>query len=144
MLDPFTQCQQQVLAFFRDLDENRYEAMAERLAPDGVWHRQGQLLQGREAVLAALARRAPTMRILHLFTNLLLDRLDADTCELRGYMLIVRHDAGVALDGPAPLSGIESIRNHGFTLRRHGERWLIAALRPDEPSFSMAAGAISR
>ena len=55
MSDPLSLCHNQVMAFFRDLDENRYDDLVRRLAPDGVWLRQGQTLAGRDAVLAALA-----------------------------------------------------------------------------------------
>ena len=44
MSDTLSLCHNQVMAFFRDLDESRYDDLVRRLAPDGVWLRQGQAL----------------------------------------------------------------------------------------------------
>lgn len=139
MLEPANVCCNQVTAFFRDLDENRYDDLVGRLAPDGAWHRQGKVLQGREAVLSALAARSPTMRIHHLLCNLMIDEATEARVTLRAYMLVVRHDSGQSLAGPAPLSGIENIRTIHVDMARHGDDWLIARLRNDEPSFAAQA-----
>ncbi|ARP88886.1 hypothetical protein CAL14_00045 [Bordetella genomosp. 9] len=133
-------CRNQVLGFFRDLDDNDYASLVRRMTPDGVWHRQGKVLEGREAVLSALATRSPTMRIHHLICNLFADRADAAHCAMRAYMLVVRHDAGRALAGPAPLTGIENIRTTHIELARADGGWLIAQMRNDEPSFAAVPG----
>ncbi|OZI30724.1 hypothetical protein CAL29_22285 [Bordetella genomosp. 10] len=131
-------CHNQVMAFYRDLDENRYEDLAGRLAPDGVWHRQGKVLDSRRAVLDALAARSRTQRIHHLIVNLVADSLDDGRCRMRAYMLVVRHDSGSAPQGPAPLTGIENIRTLHIDLVRAGGAWLIAEMRGDEPTFAAA------
>jgi hypothetical protein len=132
-------CRNQVLGFFRDLDENDYESLAGRMLPDGVWHRQGKVLTGREAVRAALAQRSRTQRIHHLIVNLYADTIDGTRCTLRGYMLVVRHDEGKPLDGPAPLAGIENIRTTRVQLAWRDGTWFIADMRNDEPSFARVA-----
>ena len=81
MNDTLALCHNQVMAFFRDLDDNRYADLVQRLAPDGVWLRQGQTLAGREATLQALSRRSTTQRIHHLICNLVADgQGGADRC----------------------------------------------------------------
>lgn len=132
-------CCNQVMGFFRDLDDNDYESLVGRMLPDGVWHRQGKVLGGRDAVRAALALRSGTQRIHHLITNLFADAVDGARCSLRGYMLVVRHDEGKPLAGPAPLKGIENIRTTRVELAWRDGAWLIADMRNDEPSFSSAA-----
>ncbi len=132
-------CQNQVLAFYRDLDENRYQDLANRFAPDGVWHRQGKVLAGRQAVLDALASRSTTQRIHHLIVNLLADQLDDGRCLMRAYMLVVRHDSGKALQGPAPLTGIENIRTLHMELAYIDGAWLIRQMRGEDISFAMSA-----
>ncbi|AMG37028.1 nuclear transport factor 2 family protein [Achromobacter xylosoxidans] len=139
MSDPLSLCHNQVMAFFRDLDENRYDDLVRRLAPDGVWLRQGQTLAGRDAVLAALARRSPTQRIHHLICNLAAHAWSADRCAIRAYMLVVRHDSGAALSGPAPLTGIDTIRTTHIELARHDDAWLITRMANDDPGFSAQA-----
>lgn len=132
-------CTNQVMAFFRDLDESDYASLAQRLAPDGVWHRQGKVLRGRDEVRQALALRSPTQRIHHLIVNLAADACEPRRCALRGYMLVVRHDSGAPLAGPAPLRGIENIRTTRVELERRDGQWLITLLRNDEPSFAASA-----
>jgi len=111
--------------------------LAGRMAADGVWHRQGKVLNGRGAVLEALSARSKTMRIHHLISNLFADQADENRCVMRGYMLVVRHEPGRRLEGPAPLSGIENIRTTHVELARVNGAWLIVQMRNDEPSFAM-------
>jgi hypothetical protein len=137
MNETISLCRNQVLAFFRDLDENDYESLVVRMTADAVWHRQGKVLNGRAAVLQALSARSGTMRIHHLISNLFADVADDNRCAMRGYMLVVRHEAGRPLEGPAPLAGIENIRTTHVELARVDGAWLIARMRNDEPSFAM-------
>lgn len=136
MNDTISLCRNQVMGFFRDLDDNAYDSLVSRMSPAAVWHRQGKVLHGREAVLQALAGRSRTMRIHHLISNLFADRAEDDRCVMRGYMLVVRHDAGAPLEGAAPLSGIENIRTTHVELTCMEGAWLIDRMRNDEPSFA--------
>jgi hypothetical protein len=137
MNDTIGLCRNQVMGFFRDLDENDYDSLVGRMAPDAVWHRQGKVLNGRQDVLQALSARSKTMRIHHLISNLFADRADGQRCVMRGYMLVVRHDAGRPLEGPAPLAGIENIRTTHVELARVDGEWLITHMRNGDPSFAM-------
>jgi hypothetical protein len=142
MNDALSLCNNQVMAFFRDLDQNSYESLVERLTPDGVWLRQGKVMEGRDAVRQTLSKRSPTGRVHHLITNLMADKITADSCEMRGYMLVVRYDNGKPIEGPAPFSGIENIRTTHVTLVRKDGRWLISLLNNDDGmSFSATAKA---
>jgi hypothetical protein len=132
-------CENQVMLFFRYLDERQYDALAALIAPQGVWRRQGKALVGAEQILAALGQRSPTMRIVHLITNLACDQSDADHCSLRGYMLVVRHDPGTVTAGPLPLKGIESVRDLQVNLERHNGQWLISELAGEASLFAMNA-----
>ncbi|HEY0296381.1 MAG TPA: nuclear transport factor 2 family protein [Bordetella sp.] len=138
MSDTLMSCHNQVMGLFRDLDENRYESLAARFAPAGVWHRQGKILQGRQAIVQALNLRSRTQRIHHLIVNLVADRADSGRCALRGYMLVVRYDGGSPLAGPAPLSGIENIRTTHIELSKSDGQWLVEQMRNDDPTFAAA------
>ncbi|ARP79376.1 hypothetical protein CAL12_00095 [Bordetella genomosp. 8] len=139
MNDTISLCRNQVMGFFRDLDDKSYDSLVGRMTPDGIWHRQGKVLNGREDVMRAMSARSPTMRIHHLISNLYADRADERRCVMRGYMLVVRHEAGRPLQGPAPLDGIENIRTTHIELVRVDGAWLIAVMRNDEPSFAIQA-----
>ncbi|MFA7668961.1 MAG: nuclear transport factor 2 family protein [Burkholderiaceae bacterium] len=131
-----TECGNQVMLFFRHLDERDYDALAGLLTPDAIWHRQGKQLRGPAEALQALQLRSPTMHIVHIITNLVVDRIDEHDCLMRGYMLVVRHEAGQALDGPAPLDGIDSIRTIHVALKRGDTGWLINELNNDPIAFA--------
>ncbi|NYT25227.1 nuclear transport factor 2 family protein [Alcaligenaceae bacterium] len=131
-----TECGNQVMLFFRHLDERDYDALVSLLAPDAVWHRQGKQLRGPAEALQALRQRSPNMRIAHIITNLVVDHIDAGRCTMRGYMLVVRHETDQALDGPAPLDGIESIRTIHVALKRRDTGWLIDELSNDPIAFA--------
>ena len=131
-------CHDQIMGLFRDLDESRYESLAARFAPEGLWHRQGKTLRGRRDIVQALGLRSRTQRIHHIITNLAADRIGPRNCALRGYMLVVRYDDGKPLAGPAPLSGIENIRTTHIELSKIDGRWLIVEMGNDEPTFASA------
>lgn len=132
-------CENQVMLFFRHLDERQYDALAALMAPQGVWRRQGKVLTGPGQAREALARRSPTMRIAHLITNLACKQQDDQRCTVTGYMLVVRHDPGAVVAGPLPLKGIESIRDLQVSLERHGGKWLISELSAENIIFAMDA-----
>ncbi len=125
-----------VVQFYRHLDDRNIGALTGLMLPDGVWHRQGAALSGAEAIAAALARRSPTMHIHHLLTNVFAVPAGSDEAEVTGYMLVVRHEPGGPLEGPAPLDGIENIRTIRATLRMTLEGWRIAHMQGDPPSFA--------
>jgi hypothetical protein len=141
MNDVLSLCNNQVMAFFRDLDDNNYEGLISRMTPDGVWKRQGKVMQGHDDVRQTMGKRPVSGRVHHLITNLVADKFDADRCEMRGYMLVIKHDGGgKPVEGTAPLKGIENIRTNYITLVRKDGKWLIAHLDNDAGiSFSATA-----
>lgn len=133
------QCENQVMLFFRHLDERHYDALVALLTSDAAWHRQGKVLKGPAEVHAALMQRSATMKIAHIITNLAFDECGPESCTMRGYMLVVRHQPSGELRGPSPLKGIESIRNMRVKMTRDTDRWLITELNGEDIIF--AAGA---
>ena len=47
-------CAQVVNKFYCSLDARRYDDLVNCFTPDGVWKRQGNELQGRDAIMAAM------------------------------------------------------------------------------------------
>ena len=133
------QCENQVMLFFRYLDERRYDALAALLAPDAIWRRQGKALEGPQQVLEALQQRSPTMKIAHIITNLVFDECETQRCAIRAYMLVVRHEPGEPIQGPCPLQGIESIRNVHIQMKPIDGNWRIAELTAEETIFAANA-----
>ncbi|HLU03941.1 MAG TPA: nuclear transport factor 2 family protein [Advenella sp.] len=133
------QCENQVMLFFRCLDERRYDALAALLAPDAIWRRQGKALRGPEQVQQALRQRSPTMKIAHIITNLVFDECATEHCAIRCYMLVIRHEPGEPRTGACPLQGIESIRNVQIQMKQVAGNWLIAQLSAEETIFAANA-----
>lgn len=139
MSDDVNVCTNQVMLFFRHLDDRNYDALVSLLAPDSRWHRQGKILQGPEQALEALKLRSPTMRIAHVITNLVVDTHDARSCAMRGYLLVFRHDDGVVNAGPSRLDGVDSVRTMHIQSKRMGDQWLIAEIKDEGIMFARDA-----
>lgn len=122
---------------FLNLDERRYEALAALFAPGGSWHRQGQLLQSREAIVAALEQRSPTLTTFHMITNAFADFVGADTAEAHGVMTAYRHDDGTAGEGVPTVSGPSSMARIRARMRRLPEGWRIEMMT-SQPLFHLA------
>lgn len=113
------QLTQQLHAFFRHLDERRYEELAAMFLPEGRWLRQGQWLDGREAILAAMRTRRATMRVRHIISNVVATRRSRDEAEVQAYMTAYRR-----LEGQPP--ALFSINLVGNVFRRQDGRWMLA------------------
>lgn len=132
--DPLTRAADVLTRFFRHLDDSDYEALAGLL--DGEWHRQGKVLASRDAVLEALAGRSATRRIHHLLTNICGEVRDDGSVDLTAYMMVVQHDAGQPLDGPAPFAGFSNIRTVRARAAAMAGGWRVTWLRSDPPTFA--------
>ncbi len=71
---------QLVASFSHCIDNRRYEQLADLFTPDGVFDRLGQALEGRQAILSAMAKRHPFLTR-HCVMNLLFTRIDEDQAE---------------------------------------------------------------
>ncbi|MGR3455275.1 nuclear transport factor 2 family protein [Pseudooceanicola sp.] len=133
--DPLTRAADVLVRFYRHLDDREYDVVADLL--DGEWNRHGKPLITREEVLEALTARSETRRIHHLLTNISAQEVADGTIALTAYQLVVQHDSGAFLDGPAPLEGISTIRTIRARAVETPEGWRIRWLKSDPPSFSV-------
>lgn len=132
--DPLARATDVLVRFFRHLDERDYEALADLL--DGEWHRQGKVLTSRQGVLDALNARSETRRIVHLLTNISAYEVADGSIALTAYMLVVQHESGDFIDGPAPYEGISNIRTLRARAAETPDGWRIRWLKSDPPSFA--------
>lgn len=113
---------QLLYAFVSHLDERRYDALAGMFAPEGRWLRQGQWLEGRQAVLEALHARPATMRVRHIVSNVLVST-DADgSARVDAYMTAYRQPEGA----PPSLFSINLVHNQ---FRREAGHWVLQEQR---------------
>jgi hypothetical protein len=94
-------CSQTVLRLFDAMDALRYDDVAAAFTPDGVWHRAGKALRGREAIVAAMHERPSDRRVRHVITNVLVevhnDATASGSCYVTAY-------AGPLSDEPAVIN----------------------------------------
>jgi SnoaL-like domain len=129
-------CEATVLAFFAALDAHADPEVAEQLAENGIWERAGKRLEGRAAVLSALAKRPIERVTCHLVSNLCFDLGDESHAVARFYLLAYEGYAASSADEPGlRLVGIRACTDN---LSRHGERWLIN-LKCSRPHLPLAA-----
>ena len=118
--------EQTVLRFVDCLDEGDYAPLVSLMTGDAVWHRQGKTLRGHDEILAALHERSATQRIRHLVTNLLQRSETPTETSFTHYMTALRHDSGVAVQGPVTIVGAFRMSRVSTRLVRAGGQWLIA------------------
>lgn len=105
--------------FFSHLDERRYDELVAMFLPEGRWLRQGQWLEGRDAIVAAMKCRPATMRVRHIISNVVVARRCADEADVQAYLTAYRR-----LENQAP--ALFSINLVGNVFRRQDGRWMLA------------------
>ena len=93
-------CAQALTRFFNDFDRWRYEDMADLFAPDGVWHRAGKALQGKDVIVAELNKRSRTQTVRHVITNVQIDVKDETSAGFLLYVTAYIHDSGAKVVDP--------------------------------------------
>lgn len=117
--EDIVQLTQRLHAFFSHLDERRYEELAAMFLPEGRWLRQGQWLEGRDAILAAMRARPATTRVRHIISNVVAIPRSTGEAEVQAYMTAYRR-----LEGQPP--ALFSINLVGNMFRRQAGRWMLA------------------
>lgn len=87
-------CSQVLLRFYDCFDSFDYASMAALFTQDGVWHRAGKALTGREAIATELEKRSRTQTMRHVVTNLLVTAHTAREASASCYITAYRHDDG--------------------------------------------------
>jgi hypothetical protein len=123
-----------ILDFLMGLDTGDFEALLNCMAPDGTWHRQGKVLQGRGMILDALAARTRDARTAHLITNFRLLSADAISAEARCYMVAYRYDGPVSEDEPSPMNVPFSIVLYRCRFVALNGQWKIVEIQ-SQPRF---------
>ncbi|GAA4324665.1 nuclear transport factor 2 family protein [Pigmentiphaga soli] len=124
------ECEQTIHRFYAALDDSDFETVANTIAEDGVWHRQGKVLKGPAAVRAALAERPAGRITAHMMQNMVVDVRGPDEADVRYIALVYRYDAPPGATGPAPLDTLLSISVYRDRLKRAADgRWLIEEMR---------------
>lgn len=120
--EEITQLTQALHRFFSHLDERRYEDLAALFLPEARWLRQGQWLEGRQAILGAMAARPASVRVRHIISNILVTRRCGSDAEVEAYLTAYRQR-----EGERPT--LFSINLVGNVFRRDAGAWRLAEQR---------------
>ncbi|WP_353816617.1 nuclear transport factor 2 family protein [Agromyces sp. SYSU T00266] len=83
-------CRDTLIAFAHRLDHRRFEEASELFAEDGVWHRHGETLLGRERILEVISERPSSLIERHLFTTRDVEVESDRSARAISYAMIVR------------------------------------------------------
>ncbi|GAA1559597.1 nuclear transport factor 2 family protein [Kribbella lupini] len=123
-------CRRLVVAFAHHLDHRRFHEVAALFTADGVWHRRGVSMRGRDQILAFLERREKTVVELHVMATTLVEQLTRTSCAATSYATIYRtHRVGddvPAITGPSAIGEFHD----RFELTDDGWRFTYRASEP--------------
>jgi hypothetical protein len=131
-------CNQALLRFFHDLDEQRYENVVASFSFEGEWHRQGKKHLGPEEIMAMLRGRSGTQVVRHVVSNVYADGASDHKATLRSYVTGYQFDAGRVRPLPVSISGPLRIFQASTEFEQREERLLITR-HVMEPVFNFDA-----
>jgi uncharacterized protein (TIGR02246 family) len=119
-------CQRLIERYFRALDAGDAHAVAGLFAPDGIWRRGENSLQGYEAVRAAVLARKSNVVTRHFVTNIDVHIIDETRAAGLSYYMLYRHEMKPDESAPFPTRGpIRSGENLHRFVKADGE-WKLA------------------
>ncbi len=96
------ECREIMVRMGQHLDSGRFEEFVDFFTDDARWRRRGKELKGRDAILAQVRKRSPTLILRHVFTNFVVDVHDGNHAHCQAYMLGFRYDNGKVVSSPPP------------------------------------------
>lgn len=121
-------CAQALTRFFNAFDQWRYEDMVDMFAPEGVWHRAGKSLSGKDVIVGELNKRSRTQTVRHVITNIQVDVKSETTADTLLYVTAYIHDSGVKADKPPKIQMPSLLLVVPGQMVKHGEAWKIASM----------------
>lgn len=121
-------CAQVLTRFFNAFDQWRYEDMAGMFATEGVWHRAGKSLSGKDAIVGELNKRSRTQTVRHVITNVQVDVRQVDAADFLLYVTAYIHDSGVKASSPPKIQMPSLLLVVPGKMVRQGDDWKIASM----------------
>lgn len=120
------ECTEVLHRFYAGLDGGRPDDVANLMAPDGVWLRQGAHLKGPDAVRSALEERSPSIVSAHLVCNAVVDLQGSDEALLSAWILVFR---STSADGGPPAAAPHVVMQCRDRMVRTTQGWRFAHKR---------------
>jgi hypothetical protein len=121
------ECQTLLSSFFQALDAGDPGACA-FVHPDFVWHRQGKVLRGPQAIGAVLQARPADRLVRHLFSNFVVTGSSDGRAKSKAYYTVYAHEGA---ERPGVIRGPERVGDYHAEFIRSEDGWRIASLRAE-------------
>lgn len=117
------ECLRTVLDFFAALDARADAEVIATFSPNGIWERNGERLQGREAIAASLMTRDPRRTTCHVVSNVRFELHDGvHACA--NFYLLAYEGFGATTEDETRLR-LAAIRSCTDSFSHQEDRWLI-------------------
>lgn len=124
----YSEMSQQIHGFFHHLDRREYEEMLDLCGDEMRWLRQGEWLEGKDAMRTALERRPMHTDTRHVMTNMWVTEVTADSALVEAYMTAYRYAASQS--APPHINGAFRFNQVSTVFKRCSERgWQIVEQR---------------
>lgn len=109
---------------FYFLDESKYGDLVSLFTANGSWHRQGELLTGREQIMQVLLKRSTTQRIRHVIPNSFIESQSPEQIQMVAYRFDdgTLHTGAVEIHRPLRMSVVRT------SLRQTDSDWKVAEM----------------
>lgn len=121
-------CTQLIHQLFYFLDQSDYEPLVALFEPNGILHRQGEVLCGSSQIMQAMKKRPATQRIRHVISNGFIQSRPEELVHFVAYMVAYRFDDGSVRTGPVEISRPLRMSVIRASLRLTQDVWKIAEM----------------
>lgn len=120
------ECSRLSLHYATLVDKGDFEAFSLLFSEDGVLDLPGRYMAGRKAIVETLSQRPHSVRILHVFSNILIEKIDRDRCSGIAYITAYRRDAeGMDTNQPVKIDGPSLVGYYEDEFELIGDVWLF-------------------
>lgn len=122
-------CSQVFARLFARLDQFDYPGVARQFTLDGVWHRQGAVLQGYQAIVQALQARPPHLFVQHILHEVSCEAIAPGHLKGFAYMTVFRRESATPIVPPIAPRVADMLISWEVDFSRENGAWLIQELR---------------
>jgi len=117
-------CSKLSLKYAKLVDQGDFESFSLLFMPDGVLDLPGRYMVGRKAIVDTLSQRPRSVRIMHIFSNIMIENIRADRCSGTAYITAYRQDAtGIDPQEPVHVLGPSAVGYYDDEFELHEGMW---------------------
>lgn len=121
-------CLRALATFIQFLDVRDVTGALSQLAPDVVWHRQGERLVGHAQIAAVIGGLAAGRLVRHHLCNVVVRATGPSSARAKAYYAVY---AAEGAQRPGLIDGPERVGDYHAEFARHEDGWLISMLRAE-------------